>query len=458
MLTTASERLQQLNPDAQLVLFGQDYNPEAYAICCADMLIKGDSLDNIKYGDTLGDGKTEDYLPDNKFHYMLANPPFGVKWEVEKDAVIKEHENQGYDGRFGAGVPRINDGSFLFLQHMISKMQPYSHKDRQGSRIGIVFNGSPLFTGDAGSGESEIRRWIIENDWLEAIIALPDQLFYNTGISTYIWIVTNRKERGRKGKVQLVNAVDFYRKMRKNLGEKSNEIDSEQIAEITRIYGEFTEGEHSKIFDNDDFGFRKITVERPLRLSFAATAERIEALKISRAFESLAISKKKGKEAVAEIESGMQLQVGLGACLRSMPAGTVWKSRSEFEIALDKALDASNLSIPTPLRKAALAALSERDDTAEICLDADANPEPDPDLRDTESVPLKEDIHHYFDREVKPHVPDAWIDESKTKTGYEIPFTRHFYKYVPPRPFEEIEAEIRQLEGEIIKALAAVGK
>jgi type I restriction enzyme M protein len=389
---------------------------------------------------------------------MLANPPFGVKWEVEKDAVDKEHDNQGYDGRFGAGVPRINDGSFLFLQHMISKMQPYSHKDRQGSRIGIVFNGSPLFTGDAGPGESEIRRWIIENDWLEAIIALPDQLFYNTGISTYIWIVTNRKERARRGKMQLVNAVDFYRKMRKSLGNKRNEIDAEQIAEITRIYGDFADSEHSKIFDNDDFGFRKITVERPLRLSFAVTPDRIDVLKLYRAFENVATSKKKGKEAAAEIEAGIQLQIDLLACLRSMPDHTVWRSRPEFEAALDDAFAANALRIPAPLRKAVLAALSERDETAEICLDADSNPEPDPDLRDTESVPLKEDIHEYFKREVKPHVPDAWIDESKTKVGYEIPFTRHFYKYVAPRRLEEIQAEIRQLEGEIIMALAAVGR
>ncbi|HYW42333.1 MAG TPA: class I SAM-dependent DNA methyltransferase [Bryobacteraceae bacterium] len=435
MLTVASEHLHHLNPDAQLILFGQDYNPEAYAICCADMLIKGDSLDNIKFGDTLGDGKTEDYLPDHKFHYMLANPPFGVKWEPEKDAVVNEHEQQGYDGRFGPGYPRINDGSFLFLQHMISKMQPYAHKDRQGSRIGIVFNGSPLFTGDAGSGESEIRRWIIDNDWLEAIVALPDQLFYNTGISTYIWIVTNRKARERKGKIQLINAVDFYRKMRKSLGNKRNEIgDPDQIAEITRIYGEFQEGEYSKIFDNDDFGFRKITVERPLRLSFAVTPERVEALKISRAFEGLATSKKKGKEGAAEIQAGLKLQKELVAAVESIPAGMVWKNRPEFESVLDQTLEANDLSIPAPVRRAVVSALSERDETAEICFDSDGHPEPDPDLRDTENVPLKEDIQDYFVREVKPHVPDAWIDESRTKVGYEIPFTRHFYKYVPPRP------------------------
>ena len=309
---------------------------------------------------------------------------------------------------------------------------------------------------------------------MEAIVALPDQLFYNTGISTYIWIVTNRKERARKGKVQLVNAVDFYRKMRKGLGNKSNEIDAEQIAEITRIYGEFTEGEHSKIFDDDDFGFRKITVERPLRLSFQVTPDRIESLKLSRAFENLATSKKKGKEAAAEIEAGIQLQIDLLACLRSMPDDAVWKSRPEFEAALDNACASVGRTprsarvpldpplaaprIPAPLRKAVLSALSERDETAEICLDADGNPEPDPDLRDTETVPLKEDIHEYFGLEVQPHVPDAWIDESKTKVGYEIPFTRHFYKFVPPRPLEEIKAEIRQLEGQIVKALAAVGR
>ncbi len=236
------------------------------------MLIKGEEIDNIQYGDSLGDGKTFDAFPGKKFDYMLANPPFGVKWESEEDYVRKEHETQGYDGRFGAGLPRINDGSFLFLQHMISKMKPYSHADQTGSRIGIVFNGSPLFTGDAGSGESNIRKWIIENDWLEGIVALPDQLFYNTGINTYIWIVTNRKTRKRKSKVQLVNAVDLYSKMRKSLGNKRNELSEQQIAEIVRTYGDFTESEHSKIFDNDDFGYRKITVERPLRLSFSATS------------------------------------------------------------------------------------------------------------------------------------------------------------------------------------------
>jgi type I restriction enzyme M protein len=375
-----------------------------------------------------------------------------VKWEAQEKTVRDEHTDHGYDGRFGAGLPRINDGSFLFLQHMISKMNPYSHAERTGSRIGIVFNGSPLFTGDAGSGESNIRQWIVENDWLEGIVALPDQLFYNTGINTYIWLVTNRKQRKRRGKIQLLNAVDFFAKMRKSLGNKRNLISDDQIAEIVRIYGAFEESEHSKIFDNEDFGYRKITVERPLRLSFAVTPERLAALEASRAFESLATSKKKGKQAQKEIEEGIALQQALVDALRALPAGEVWNDRAKFLDSIDA------LPVSAPVRKAILNALGERDETAEVCLDEDGEPEPDPELRDTENVPLKEDVQAYFRREVKPHVPDAWIDDSKTKVGYEIPLTRHFYKYTPPRPLEEIEADIRQLEGEIVKALAEVAR
>jgi type I restriction enzyme M protein len=454
MLSEAAKYLRELNPDAKLVIFGQDYNAEAYAICGSDMLIKGEEIDNIQYGDSLGDGKTFDAFPGKKFDYMLANPPFGVKWESEMDYVRKEHETDGYDGRFGAGLPRINDGSFLFLQHMISKMKPYSHADQTGSRIGIVFNGSPLFTGDAGSGESNIRKWIIENDWLEGIVALPDQLFYNTGINTYIWIVTNRKARQRKGKVQLVNAVDFYTKMRKSLGNKRNELAEQQIAEIVRTYGDFAESEHSKIFDNDDFGYRKITVERPLRLSFSATPEHLAALEASRAFEATATSRKSGKEGRKEIEHGQVLQAELLAAIRTLPPDRVWMDREEFSATLDKL----PVTISAPIRKAILASFSERDESATVCKDVDGNVEPDPELRDTESVPLKEEIYDYFEREVKPNVSDAWIDGEKTKVGYEIPLTRHFYKYTPPRPLEVIEKEIRDLEGEIINALAAVGK
>ncbi|MGI8741663.1 MAG: type I restriction-modification system subunit M [Bryobacteraceae bacterium] len=456
MLSEAAKYMRELNPDAKLVIFGQDYNAEAYAICGSDMLIKGEEIDKIQLGDSLGDGKTFDAFPAKKFDYMLANPPFGVKWESEYDFLSKEHENEGYDGRFGAGLPRINDGSFLFLQHMISKMQPYSHADRTGSRIGIVFNGSPLFTGDAGSGESGIRKWIIENDWLEGIVALPDQLFYNTGINTYLWIVTNRKERKRRGKVQLVNAVDFSIKMRKSLGNKRNLIADAQIQDIVRIYGDFTESEHSKLFDNEDFGFRKITVERPLRLSLSATPEHLAAFQASRAFEAVASSRKLGKEGKKEVERGQALQAELLAALNTLPVDQVWTDRKQFIAALDKLLQTKSLSISGAVRKAILAALSERDENAAICRDAKGNTEPDPELRDTENVPLKEDIHEYFKREVKPHVPDAWIDEEKTKIGYEIPLTRHFYKYTPPRPLEVIEKEIRELEGKIVKALAAV--
>jgi len=300
MLSVSDEYIKEHNPDAELVVYGQEYNGFAYATCGADMMIKSQQLENIKFGDSFGDGKTFDGLPDHKFDYMLANPPFGVEWKPEEDVIRKEYEEKGFAGRFGAGLPRINDGSFLFLQHMISKMKPVADG---GSRIGIVFNGSPLFTGDAGGGESNIRQWIIEHDWLEAIIAMPDQLFYNTGIFTYVWIVTNRKEKQRKGKIQLINAVSFFQKMRKSLGNKRNEIASEQTAEITRIYGEFKEGKYCKIFDNDDFGYRKITVERSLRLNFQASRERIERLKEQKAFVNLATSKKKkdSKTALAEI-------------------------------------------------------------------------------------------------------------------------------------------------------------
>ena len=257
MLSIAEEYLHELNPDAQLELFGQELNPESYAICKSDMLIKGQNADHIK----LGNSFTQDQLENEKFDYMLSNPPFGVEWKKVEKEIKKEHEEKGYNGRFGAGLPRISDGAFLFLQHMISKMKP----SNGGARIGIVFNGSPMFTGGAGSGESEIRRWIIENDWLEAIVALPTELFYNTGIATYVWIVTNRKDEKRKGKVQLINAVSFYKKMSKSLGNKRNEISDEQIKKITKIYDDFKEGEYVKIFDNDDFGYWQVTIERPLK-------------------------------------------------------------------------------------------------------------------------------------------------------------------------------------------------
>lgn len=454
MLSVAEQYLRELNPGIQVELFGQEINPQSFSICKSDMLIKGQNADNIILGDSL----TEDGHRGKTFRYMLTNPPFGVDWKKQEKYIRDEYEKEGYDGRFGAGLPRVSDGSLLFLQHLISKMR----QDEKGSRIAIIFNGSPLFTGDAGSGESEIRRWIIENDMLEGIIALPDQLFYNTGISTYIWIVTNRKNsdpmRGpvRTGKIQLVNAVDFYQKMRKSLGNKRNEITEEQIKEITRIYGEFKENEYCKIFDNEDFGYQKIVVERPLRLNFQVTEERINNLYNETAFNNLAKSRKKGEAGLKEIEEGKKLQQQIIEILKTMDSNIVYKNRDEFTKILKKAFKDSDIKLNNTLLKAILSALSERDETADICVDSKGNPEPDPELRDTENVPLKEDIYEYFEREVKPHVPDAWIDESKTKIGYEIPFTRHFYKYQPLRPSEEIMKEIIELEKSISEKLKKV--
>ena len=457
MLAVADEYLRELNPDASLEVFGQDWNKESYAVCGSDMLIKGHDIEHIVFGSSF----SKDGFPHQKFDYMLANPPFGVEWKPDEDEIRKEHDTQGQDGRFGAGLPRINDGSFLFIQHMISKMKPIG---KGGTRLGIVFNGSPLFTGDAGSGESEIRRWIIENDWLDAIVAMPDQLFYNTGIFTYVWIVTNRKRPERRGKVQLINAVNFFQKMRKSLGNKRHEIGDgtenkpDHIGDITRIYGDFADGEYSKVFDNDDFGFRKITVERPLRLSFQATRERIESLREVKAFQNLAKSKRKkgSKAAEAEIAEGQQLQDAIVTALATLDAEKVYKNRDTFEADLAEAFKDADVKVPAPIKKAILATLSERDESADVCTDKDGNPEPDAELRDYENVPLKEDICEYFEREVTPHVPDAWIDESKTKVGYEIPLTRHFYKYTPPRSLEEIEADIKTIEKDIMRMLAEV--
>jgi type I restriction enzyme M protein len=417
MLSVAEEHLRDLNPDARLEVFGQDYNNEAFAICCSDMMIKGQNPENIKFGDSF----TQDGLPGHRFDYLLANPPFGVEWKPQADVIEKEHDEQAFKGRFGAGLPRINDGSLLFIMHMISKMKP------EGSRLAIVFNGSPLFTGDAGSGESEIRRWIIESDWLEAIIALPTEMFYNTGIATYIWVLTNRKRKERRGKVQLINAVDLFVKMRKSLGNKRNELSNGNIAEIVELYGDVTKNGRSKVFDNEDFGYRQITVERPLRLAFQVTPERIEALKIEAAFQKLATTtKKKGKQGQQELEEGQKIQAEIVAMLEDMAGTEVDLNRPDFEKKMEKAASKADVKLSGPVRKAILNVMSERDEAAEICLGVDDNPEPDTELRDHENVPLKEDIHVYFEREVKPHVPDAWIDGSKTKVGYEIPFNRYF--------------------------------
>jgi type I restriction enzyme M protein len=427
MLSVAENYLLELNPSATLKVYGQELNPESYGICKSDMLIKGEDASNVKFGNSF----SQDGLPDGRFDYFLSNPPFGVEWKKVERAVRDEHEKLGMSGRFGAGLPRISDGSLLFLQHMLSKFK----KDGQGSRLAIVFNGSPLFTGGAGSGESEIRRWVIENDWLEGIVALPEQLFYNTGIATYVWVVTNRKSPERRGKVQLVNAVSFFVKMRKSLGNKRNEIGDgtngkpDQIGQISRLYGEFKPGPFCRVFDNDDFGYWRVTVERPLRLNFAAAPERVARVK------------------------DIDKQPGLREALNGLAGDGVVKDREKFTGRLKAALRSGGVVLSPAAVKSVIAALGERDETAEVCRDGKGQPEPDPELRDYENVPLKEDIQAYFDRKVKPHVPDAWIDESKTKKGYEIPLTRHFYEYTTLRPLEEIEAEIMSLEGEIQRML-----
>ncbi len=481
MLSVSEQYIRRLNTEASPILYGQDWNDEAWAVCKSDMLIKGEDAENI----ILGDSFTKDGLDrdqDGKkwtFDYMLANPPFGVEWKQQQKAIEKERDTLGYDGRFGAGTPRINDGALLFLQHMLSKMQAV--KDG-GSRIGIVFNGSPLFTGDAGSGESEIRRWIIENDWLEAIVALPEQLFYNTGIATYVWVLTNRKEDRRKGKVQLIDARNFWVQMEKSLGNKRRRIgdqsekdkDPDHIGAITTIHGNFHDGETqvvatngktktlvvSKVFDNEDFGYRKITVERPLKLNFEVSEERIARLDEQGGFRNLATSNKKDeKTRQREIESGRKRQEQIREFLRAFCAETgedQYLDRAEFLTDLRDFGRRNGFRLESVELKAMIGALSERDETSEICRNRDGNPEPDTELRDTEIVPLKEDIDTYFEREVLPHVPDAWIDRSKTKIGYEIPLNRHFYRYEPPRPLEEIEADIKTLEGEIVALLREV--
>ena len=373
----------------------------------------------------------------------------------EADFIKRENEEQGFGSRFGAGLPRINDGSLLFLQHMISKMKD---PKEGGTRLAIVFNGSPLFTGAAGSGESEIRRWIIENDWLEAIVALPDQLFYNTGIHTYLWIVTNRKELGRRGKIQLVDGTSFFKKMRKSLGNKRNEICDDQRDDITRRYGTLKKGEHIRVLNNEDFGYRRITVERPLKLNFAVAKERVARLEETKPFANLSTSKKRKdtKAAKTEIDAGRKKQEEILAALETLAPLAVVKDRAEFSKQMKAAFKKAGIKVPVSLFKAILMTLAERDKTATVCTDAKGNPEPDPELRDYENVPIKENINEYMKREILPYVPDAWVDESKTKIGYEINFNRHFYKYTPPRPLDEIEAYLKTIEKEIVDMLAEV--
>ncbi|WP_440872246.1 type I restriction-modification system subunit M [Vibrio diabolicus] len=471
-LSSGMEYVLELNERASLSAFGQELNPESYAICKADMLIKGQKVDNIKLGNTL----SNDQLRTDKFDYMLSNPPFGVDWKKIQKSIVDEHNEKGFEGRFGAGLPRVSDGSLLFLMHLISKMRPLTVEDKAkgtASRIGIILNGSPLFTGGAGSGESEIRRYILEHDLLEAIIALPTDMFYNTGIATYIWILSNNKAPNRKGKVQLINAskerpknggrgrsgggestdeIDhvFYAAMRKSLGSKRRELTEDGIETIVKTYGQFVENEFSKIFDYQEFGYRRITVERPLKLAIYPKDEtRLEALQADKAWSKIDDTVQEAiLNALAQFEEEKLL------------------SRDQFLKTLTKNLAGTKLSATQ--QKLIVKHLGEHDDEAEACLVKSGKdkgkPEANPDLRDIENVPLTETVEEYFAREVLPHVPDAWIDESKTDeldgqvgiVGYEIPFNRHFYVYEPPRKLEEIDADLDAVSAEIMQLLQEV--
>jgi type I restriction enzyme M protein len=445
MLSVAERHLRDLNPGARLELFGQEINAETFATCVSDMMVKGHETANVIFGNTF----TEDGLAGRRFDYMLCNPPFGVDWKKYQKAVQDEADRLGWSGRFGAGLPRVSDGSLLFLQHMLARMKDPA---QGGSRLAIVFNASPLFTGSAGSGESEIRRWIIESDWLEAIVALPDQLFYNTGISTYFWVVTNRKSPSRQGKVQLIDGRGFSGKMRKSLGNKRNELGEEHIAELCRIYGEMGDGEHSRVFPNEYFGYRRITVERPRRYRYQVTDDGLAAQQAHKQFTQLVEVSKASKDPAADLEAGEARQRAILAGLGALTLTTT--DRAEFEKAIKKAL--AGVEMSAALRKAILESMAVHDDKAPIEIDATGDPVPDTDLRDNENVPLTEDVDEYMAREVLPYVPDAWVDHDKTRIGYEIPLTREFYVYQPPRPLEEIEAEIAALEAEIGSSLREV--
>jgi len=452
-------------------------NPQSYAICKSDVLIKGQKGENI----VLGSSFKADGHRNEKVRFALMNPPFGVDWKKDKAFIDKEVKKLGFNGRFGAGTPRTSDGSLLFLQHMISKMQ----EDEKGSRMAIIFNGSPLFTGDAGSGESEIRRWLIENDLLEGIIALPTDLFYNMGIVAYIWIITNRKNENilngpiRKGKIQLVDASSFYHKMRKSLGSKRHEISRTDIAEITRIYGEFKENEYCKIFDNKEFAYLKVTIERPLKLNFQISDERIENLYTASAFAHLydedkvkELELKEQKQTIKKSElneldklyKGKELQEQIVNTLKMHISENLYKNRDEFIKLLELILN--DIKVNKSLFKAVLMGLSEKDKTADYCCNGEEK-EADSSIRDTEIIPLsidvdgydvgtdkhikkeKQNILDYVEKEVKPHVKEFWIDHTKTKIGYEIPFTKYFYKYEELRPFADIMLEIEELEKDI---------
>ena len=442
MLSVAENYLHKLNADAELLAFGQEINDQTFAICKADMLIKGNDATQIRSGNTLSD----DQFADQTFDYILSNPPFGREWKNEKAAVEKEAK-LGFAGRFGAGLPAVGDGQMLFLETAISKMKP------TGSRVAIIHNGSPLFTGDAGSGPSEIRRYILENDLLEAIIALPNDIFYNTGIATYIWVLSNKKADHRKGKVQLINANGLFEKRRKTLGNKRNDISPEQIAEITRIYGDFSENEISKIFNNEEFGYSKITVERPVRYSYTITENNIKDCAVAFVRDKKIGWGWNSNEPIG-VTSGDTVMSFISD-IRNTVLNTKFPSQEKFMIAIAPLLEKYSLG-KNQFNELEMA-FRNKDPEGEIFINSrTGKPAPDPELRDTENVPLTEDIEEYFKREVLPFAPDAWIDESKTKIGYEIPFTRYFYKYEAPRSSAEIMAEIMELETELEGSLGEI--
>jgi type I restriction enzyme M protein len=438
MLSVGEEHLRELHPEARLEVFGQELNEESYAICRSDLMLKGHDASHIQVGNSF----TKDGFDGGVFDYMLSNPPFGVDWKKVEDDIRKEARALGEAGRFGAGLPRINDGSLLFLQHMIAKMKPI---ESGGSRIGVVFNASPLFTGAAGSGESEIRRWIIENDWLEAIVALPDQLFYNTGIPTYIWIVTNRKAEERRGKVQLIDARGFFERMPKSLGEKRHRIPETAIAEITRLYADFRNNDKSLILDNDTFGYNRIVIERPLRLRYELTESTVTRLEADKKFLKLDAAARE------KVVIGLEAAVANGVTTGS--EGTTFADAIKEVVA---GVDGFEKKQITAIAKLVIAAATARDADAPVVVDKKGKMLPDSELRDYEQVPFGEDIDEYFEREVKPYLPDAWVDHAKTRFGYEIPLTRFFHRFEEPRPLEEIDADIKALEGEILELLRGV--
>ena len=441
MLAEAQNYQREHHSAARLYVYGQDYNQRAFATAASDTLMKqvdhNGGGDNVRFGDSL----TQDQFDGETFDYFLTNPPFGVDWKKQRNEVRNEHDKLGFAGRFGAGLPRVNDGSMLFLQHMLHKFEPVRpEKHQHGSRLAIVFSGSPLFTGGAGSGESDIRKWIIENDWLEAIIALPEQMFYNTGIGTYIWIVTNRKEDGRTGKIQLVDARDMWspggsEENKRSLGDKRRHLTAEHVEEIVQLYGHFQDGERSKIFDNEDLGYTRVTVERPLRLRYQMTFE--DKARFLDACPYLLddvqnIDKLLGREPQRDWNATWG---NISALLRKRQSR--WKKveqRLFRDVFTEKDPDGE------PVRKDG----------------REKGYEPDTELRDFENVPLAEDVDAYFEREVRPHVPEAWMDRSKDKVGYEINFNRHFYKYTPPRPLEEIDADLKEAEEKIVRLLREV--